>query len=212
MMDLNERNESMREFFNRKASENYDEVHAVFMRTKEMISENLPCDTKKILDLGAGTGLELISLFKRFPDATVFAADISEKMLEELDRRDFSHKVTKIVGDFFTVDLGEDYDAVISTSALHHFLKDDKKRLFDRIYACLKPGGVFINSDKFANCPEDEKEWLADYYENKDKRPHIDTPLAVQTEAELLVQAHFSDIVIIDCDAEYYKLIKAKKA
>lgn len=211
-VDLNERNESMRDFFNRKAAESYDEVHAVFMRTKEMITENLPDSTKKVLDLGAGTGLELIYLFKRFPDAAVFVADISEKMLEELDRRDFAPKVTKIVGDFFTVDLGSDYDAVISTSALHHFLKEDKKRLFDRIYACLKPGGIFINSDKFANCPEDEKAWLDDYYENKDKRPHIDTPLAVQTEAELLEKAHFSDIVIIDCDAEYYKLIKATKA
>lgn len=211
-MDLSERNKSMKEFFDRKASESYDEVHAVFMRTKEMISENLPQGTKKILDLGAGTGLELISVFKKFPDARVFAADISENMLAELDKRDFAKKVTKIVGDFFTVDLGSGYDAVISTSALHHFLKDDKKRLFDRIYDCLADGGIFINSDKFANCPEDEEAWLSDYYENKDNRPHIDTPLAAQTEAELLKESGFSDIVIIDCDAEYYKLIKAKKA
>jgi len=211
-MDLNERNESMRDFFNRKAAECYDEVHAVFMRTKEMITENLPDGTKKVLDLGAGTGLELIYLFNRFADAQVFAADISENMLAELDKRDFANKVTKIVGDFFAVDLGKDYDAVISTSALHHFLKDDKKILFDRIYKALKPGGIFINSDKYANNPEEEAACLADYYKNKENRPHIDTPITVEAESELLKKAGFEIVDIIECDAEYYRLIKAKKA
>ena len=211
-MDLNERNESMRDFFNRKAAECYDEVHTVFMRTKEMITENLPDDTEKVLDLGAGTGLELIYLFGRFENAKVFAADISENMLAELDKRDFADKVTKIVGDFFTVDLGEGYDAVISSSALHHFLKEDKKRLFDRIYNSLKPGGIFINSDKYANDAQEEAACLADYYENKDNRPHIDTPITVEEEAALLEKAGFEIVDIIECDTEYYRLIKAKKA
>ena len=211
-MDLNERIESMKSFFNEKARECYDEVHSAYMDTKRMLTENLPCGTKKVLDLGAGTGLELIYLFEKFPDADVFAADISEKMLEVLSERDFAQKVTKIVGDFFTVELGSDYDAVISTSALHHFVKDDKKRLYRRVLESLKSGGVFVNCDKCANSPDEEEIYLADYYENRLVKAHIDTPLSAQTEKELLEEAGFCDVVIIETDTEYYRLIKAKKA
>ena len=211
-MDLKQRNAEMSGFFNRKAEESYDEVHAVFMNTKRMIAQNLDGEIKNVLDLGAGTGLELISFFEKFPDAHVTVIDISEKMLEMLEKRDFSHKVTKICGDFFEVDFGNGYDAVISTSALHHFLREDKLRLFEKVHSCLRSGGVFINSDKFANSPEEEKDWLSDYYENRENRPHIDTPLAAETEKELLLQAGFEKIDILDCDAEYYKFIKASKA
>ena len=211
-MDLKQRSENMRTFFNSKAEESYDEVHAFYMNTKEMISEKLECGTKNILDLGGGTGLELISVFKKFPDAKVTVIDISEKMLGMLDKRDFAGKVTKICGDFFEVDFGKDYDAVISTSALHHFLKEDKLRLFEKICKCLRSGGVFINSDKFANTPEDEAKALEDYYRYKDMLPHIDTPLTAEEESRLLFEAGFENIDIFDCDAEYYKLIKASKA
>ena len=210
-MNLNERNESMKNFFDIKANESYDRVHSAFMDTKRLLSEHLPDGTKKVLDLGAGTGLELFPLFEKFPDAHVFAADISEKMLDVLSSRDFAKNVTKIVGDFFTVDLGGDYDAVISTSALHHFLKEDKKRLYKKVFDSLKNGGIFVNCDKCANRVEDEPLWLEDYYENKDKRAHIDTPLCALTEKEILEEIGFCDIVIIETDTEYYRLIKAKK-
>lgn len=210
-MDLCERNESMKSFFNIKAEESYDQVHSVFMETKRQITENLSADVKRVLDLGGGTGLELIYLFERFPNAEVTVVDISENMLKMLSKRPFASKIKTICGNFFEVDMGSGYDAVISTSALHHFLKEDKLRLFGRVYACLRSGGEFINSDKFANRPEDEEVWLADYYENKDKRPHIDTPLSVVTETALLEKAGFCDIEVFECDAEYYNVIKAKK-
>ena len=87
--------EKNRDFFNQKIEE-YDLVHESFMNTKNELTYNLPDTVKNILDLGAGTGLELIELFKRFPNVKVTPIDISEKMLEKLRERDFSNNVRTI--------------------------------------------------------------------------------------------------------------------
>ena len=136
-MNLYERNQKQRNFFNEKI-ESYDQVHETYMETKRMLAQNLDKDKKKILDLGAGTGLELIYLFEKYPNANAVVIDISENMLEELSKRDFAKRVTTICGDFFEVDFGKDYDAVISTSALHHFKPEEKEILYKKIFECLK--------------------------------------------------------------------------
>lgn len=209
-MDLEERNQNMREFFNRKIDE-YDDTHAKFMSTKKAITDNLEGSINKVLDLGAGTGLELIYLFEKFPKAEVTAIDITENMLEELNKRDFADQVKTICGDFFKVDFGKHYDAVISTSALHHFLEVDKERLYEKIYNSLKLNGVFINSDKVAPSKKEEEKFIEEYYREKNNRPHIDTPLSVSSEIALLKNVGFNDIETKDVDADGYILIIARK-
>ncbi len=98
-MNLYGRNQKQRNFFNEKI-DTYDQVHEDFMETKKMLAESLDKDTKKILDLGAGTGLELIHLFEMYPDASVTGVDISENMLNELSKREFANHVKTICGDF----------------------------------------------------------------------------------------------------------------
>ena len=209
-MDLEERNQSMRDFFNAKI-DTYDEKHAPFMLTKKAITDNLEGPVNKVLDLGAGTGLELIPLFEKFPEVKVTAIDITEKMLEELAKREFAKNVTTICGDFFKVDFGRHYDAVISTSALHHFLEVDKERLYQKIYDSLKLNGVFINSDKIVKTRKEEQELIKEYYREKDKRPHIDTPLCIDSELAILRSVGFTDIETKEVDNENYLLIIAKK-
>lgn len=131
-MNLYERNQKQRNFFNEKI-DHYDRVHETYMETKKAIADSLDKDTKKILDLGAGTGLELIHLFELFPNASVTVVDISENMLSELAKRDFANQVVTICGDFFEVDFGDNYDAVVSTSALHHFKPEEKQLLYRKI-------------------------------------------------------------------------------
>ena len=123
-MNLYERNQKQRAFFNEKI-DSYDEVHSEYMDIKGTLADNLDKNVKRILDLGAGTGLELIHVFELFPDAQVTVVDITENMLEKLKNRSFSNNVVAIWGDFFEVSFGDNYDAVISTSALHHFKKNE---------------------------------------------------------------------------------------
>jgi tRNA (cmo5U34)-methyltransferase len=132
-------------------------------------------------------------------------------MLEKLKQRSFASKVETICGDFFDVSFGEGYDAVISTSALHHFLKETKLKLYRKIYDSLNPNGEFINSDKVASSEEEELACIEDYNLHKDERAHIDTPLSIDNEIEILQEAGFKDIEVLETEKDNYRLIKAKK-
>lgn len=209
-MNLYERNQKQREFFNEKI-DTYDDVHESFMETKKALVDNLDKDTNKILDLGAGTGLELIPLFEKYPNASVTVVDISEKMLEELSKRDFASNIKTICGDFFEVDFGNNYDAVISTSALHHFKPEEKNILYKKIYDSLKTGGMFLNCDKISFTIAEQNHSIYELDNNIDNYKHIDTPLTVETEVNILETQGFSDITSSEVDKSNYRLIKAFK-
>ncbi len=209
-MNLIKRNAEMKAFFDRK-TEGYDEVHLALMNHKIAITGALPTNTERILDLGAGTGLELIPLFDRFPEARVTAVDISESMLGVLKSRPFADRVTCITGDFFNTDFNNTYDAVISSAALHHFDPDNKRTLYARIFAALRPGGVYVNSDRFYESLEDQEIDLCDYAEDPCRFPHMDTPLAMSVERELLESVGFTEVTFDILDGRYW-LNCAKKA
>ena len=209
-MNLYERNQKVRTFFNEEI-DTYDEVHSTFMKTKESLVDNLDKDVKRILDLGAGTGLELIHLFELFPNAEVTVIDITEKMLEKLKERSFADHVTTICGDFFEVEFGNNYDAVISTSALHHFKKEEKIILYKKIFACLKNDGQFINCDYVAPSEDIEKEQLYELEHNINDYRHIDIPITLKHEFEVLKNVGFKEITSNNVDKENYSLIKARK-
>lgn len=209
-MNLYDRNQKQRSFFNEKI-DTYDNVHSTYMETKKTLGESLDTNTKKILDLGAGTGLELIHVFELFPNAEVTAIDITENMLEELKKRSFANNVNTICGDFFEVEFGDNYDAVISTSALHHFKLEEKIKLYKKVYECLKENGQFINCDKIALLQEIEDNQLYELEHNIDTYKHIDTPLTLEHEKEVLKRVGFKNITTSNVDKEDYSLIKARK-
>ena len=202
-MNLNIRTKEMIDFFDRKI-DTYDEVHGALMDNKIAITDALPDDTETVLDLGAGTGLELIPLFERFPDARVTAVDAAESMLNILRARPFADRVTCITGSFFDAALGENYDAVISSAALHHFDPDNKRVLYEKIFAALKPGGIYINSDRFYENIEDQEIDLRDYAEDPNRWPHMDTPLAMEVERKLLEDVGFTDVTFTALDGRYW--------
>lgn len=196
-MDLKKRAENMRCFFNQKAGEDaYDCVHLKMMDSKKPIADMLPEGTQRVLDLGAGTGLELIALFERFPEAQVTVVDVAEVMLEQLKKRSFADRVKIICGDFFEVDFGSGYDAVISTAALHHFAEEDKVSLFKKAFACLNAGGLLINSDKCVLTQEEQDYAFRELAEEPEKYRHMDTPLTPENERKVLEAAGFADISI----------------
>ena len=209
-MTLEERNQKVRKFFNGKI-DSYDDVHSEYMKTKVLLADNLDKSAKKILDLGGGTGLELIHLFELFPEAEVTVIDITENMLEKLKTRDFAGKVKTICGDFFEVPFGEDFDAVITTSAFHHFKKNEKIQLLKKIKECLKEGGQFINCDLVALTPEEEAAQLVELENNTDESKHIDTPLTIENEIDALEKSGFKQISSSNGGKENYGLFVARK-
>lgn len=115
----------------------------------EVIPGNLAAPLK-VLDLGAGTGLYSGMVQAVFPDAEFTLLDLAVEMLEKAKSR-FSQlgKSPKIlIGDYIETDLGGPYDLVISGLSIHHLSDPDKENLYQRVYAALNPGGMFVNADQ----------------------------------------------------------------
>ena len=102
-----------------------------------------------ILDIGAGTGLFAALMLEKFPAAELTLLDISENMLA-IARERFSNRknVRYVVNDYSRSELGGKYDIICSALSIHHLTNEDKPRLFNKIYAALNPGGIFVNADQ----------------------------------------------------------------
>ena len=111
---------------------------------------------KRVLDLGAGTGLLAAYWLQHFPQAEYVLVDVAEDMLRQAEVR-FAGcaNVSRLVLDY-TQRLPEgDFDAIISALSIHHLEDADKAQLFARIHAKLPAGGLFVNYDQFcAETPE----------------------------------------------------------
>lgn len=208
-MDLNKRANEMKNFFNEKI-DGYDELHLKIIAGKEKIVDYIPRDAKNIIDLGAGTGLQLIKVYKEFPNVKTTAIDVSDEMLKKLEERHISDNITIVNESFFDYDFETNIDAVISTQALHHFEPKDKLILYKKVYDCLRNNGVFVNEDYFAENEKVEKQGFEDYFNLvKGEGKHYDTPLTIEHEAEILKEVGFSEVDKYVTDD--YKIIIAKK-
>ncbi len=159
----------------------------------------------KVLDLGCGTGLELEEYLKLNPAAEITGIDLCRPMLDALKAKFPDRKLTLRCESYFDADLpAAFYDAAVSAESLHHFPAAQKLRLYRKLFSALKKGGRFVLTDYFAESEELEKE----YFENLEalKREqhlddghfyHYDTPLTAAHEMDILTEAGFSDVRVL---------------
>ena len=88
---------------------------------------------------------------------------------------------------------------------------EEKIKLYKKIYECLKENGQFINCDKIALSQEIEDGQLYELETNIENHGHIDTPLTVEHEIEVLKMVGFQEITSSNVDKDDYSLIKARK-
>ncbi|MBD5144362.1 MAG: methyltransferase domain-containing protein [Ruminococcus sp.] len=162
--------------------------------------ELVPENTKNLLDLGCGTGLELEGIFKRFPEISVTGIDLAKAMLEKLSEKYSDKNITLINGDYFSTDLGrERFDTAISFQTMHHFSHEMKIGLYKKILDSLKSGGVYIECDYMVETQEEENQW---YAENSRIRKelnipenefyHYDTPCTIENQIKMFLTAGFA--------------------
>jgi tRNA (cmo5U34)-methyltransferase len=121
----------------------------------------IPPDAKRIVDLGAGSGLFSAMLHAAFPEAHLHMIDFSPAMLELAKKRLGEVPLLHYeLADYAEAALPENCDAVVSALSVHHLEDDRKQALLPGVIQALLPGGVFVNADHIAGpTPELEAEY-----------------------------------------------------
>jgi SAM-dependent methyltransferase len=123
-------------------------------------------DRCSIVDLGCGPGSLSESLLEAVPEAAVTGLDYDPAMLC-LARARLERFGTRAVvscadlrDDAWTGHIAAPVDAVVSATALHWLTPCDLEKLYARVAALLRPGGIFLNADHVAaGSPAVQKLW-----------------------------------------------------
>ncbi|MGH2896853.1 MAG: class I SAM-dependent methyltransferase [Solirubrobacteraceae bacterium] len=114
----------------------------------EALERAVSGEVRRVLDLGAGTGLLSAVVAEACPAARIELLDASEPMLA-LARRRLGDAVRAVHVADMSGDLpAGPFDAVVSALAIHHLSHADKRALMGRIHGVLRPGGVFVNAEQ----------------------------------------------------------------
>lgn len=144
--------------------ENYDRdmdiMHPNRRKMVETALEFIPFNRDKalhVLDLGSGTGYFSGEMLKEFPNCTITAVDGAQSMIElsRVRLKEFESRTRYFVGDFRKlteiVPAQERFDVVLSSYALHHLEKDEKRDVAAQAVSLLNPEGWFLNADLIIN-------------------------------------------------------------
>lgn len=127
---------------------NYDELTARTIPDMESfygaVTDVLPEESEKVIELGCGTGILTARIRGTHPDTAIICIDSSEAMLA------VARQKTELSGVTLTqIDIREPwpegpYDAVVSTFCLLALEPDDQRAVLKKAYDVLHPGGVCI--------------------------------------------------------------------
>lgn len=191
--------EEMSAFFAKRLA-HYEEVHLgnwgeLYGHIADFFDEGL----EALLDIGCGTGLELEAVYRRFPEVRTVGIDLSRDMLEKAREKFAGKRFQGIEADYFVHPFpGGAFDAALSFETLHHFPFEKKGKIYEKLFQTLKKDGYYIECDYVACCQEEEdlcRERLA-RARRKSALPedvflHIDTPLTLEHQTELMERAGF---------------------
>ena len=115
---------------------------------------------RRVLDLGAGTGLLTGFVRATYPEAELTLLDGAAPMLDRARATLGDERTRYVVGDLADPLPDGPWDAIVSALAIHHLDDAGKRALFARVRGALAAGGVFVNAEQVAG----ESPWLDAVY------------------------------------------------
>lgn len=105
---------------------------------------------RKLLDLGGGAASYSIALCGANPQLTAVVVDRKEPLSIAqplVEAHHLQNRITLVEGDFYTTELGTDYDVVLISGVILIKSEADCRRVLSYAYEALVPGGVLIVQD-----------------------------------------------------------------
>jgi tRNA (cmo5U34)-methyltransferase len=175
---------------------------------EKVLLEQIPSNTKRVLDLGTGDGrlLALVKLHNSSVEGV--ALDFSDPMIEHAKKRFSNDKHVTIIKHDFNHPLPEGqlgcFDAVVSSLAIHHLTHTRKKRLYQEIFNMLNPKGVFCNLEHVSSATENlHIKFLAATGFTPETEDPSNKLLDVETQLQWLRKMGFVDV---DCVWKWLEL------
>jgi len=208
---MSETHEEMKSFFDLRV-DGYDEHMASILEDYDNFYRNIASpfeETGKpieVLDLGAGTGLELEFILANAPNARITAVDLSEEMLRKLISKydNFSSQITVTAESYLSLELmPHSYDYIVSVMSFHHLLPEKKVALYKKMRSALVLSGTYVEGDYIVSL-EEEKRLFNEFQLLMKSSPlledgqyHIDIPFSEVTQIRALKEAGFSKVDVI---------------
>jgi tRNA (cmo5U34)-methyltransferase len=143
--------------FGEAASAAYDEKNRALAPISEnmhflisLVLADLP-PRACILCVGIGTGAEILSLARAYPEWTFTGIDPSASMLAVCQKRLADAGITDrcrlIHGYIHDLPAGQNYDAALSILVAHFIRREDRSAFYSHMHERLKTGGVLIDTE-----------------------------------------------------------------
>jgi tRNA (cmo5U34)-methyltransferase len=112
----------------------------------DVAARAIPASSRAIADLGIGTGALAWRCARQAQRAKIVGVDADCEILKMAQQR-LGSRATLLCQSFLRVMIPR-CDAVVASLALHHVrTRNAKSRLYARIHAALRPGGLFVTAD-----------------------------------------------------------------
>jgi ubiquinone/menaquinone biosynthesis C-methylase UbiE len=136
------------------------------------IARHRPADASgplEVVEIGGGTGFTTAAILAARPGVRLSSVDNEGQMVAQARRnlRSWIRAGTVTVSQadalsHLTRRRTGSVDAVASMFTLHNFERGYRQRVLRQIYRVLKPGGVFVNADKYAQAARTQAKVLRD--------------------------------------------------
>lgn len=145
------------DFFPKEVAQRYDERNSKLLPISECMHflirialRELPTKSKALC-VGVGTGAEILSLSREFPQWSFVALDPSAEMLnvcrERLEKAGITDRCEFVHGYVQDLPNGESFDVALSILVAHFVKREDRLEFFQNMTGRLRPGGALVNTE-----------------------------------------------------------------